>query len=304
MKAFISSVLALGWLTVGITVANAQFTMPIWTSPVQKPGKSGPPIFSIDAPEIGPELVSDHVTIRGPSNDPGATFVAEIIAGGRTNTLSTSAEPSGYFRFEHVPLAAGPNRVTLVAKDAAGNTSRTNFVFYGSKDIRIHMDPVSAPISDSQNKIDLVSGWVQPTKNQMWEISVNGIKATMHRDGTWLAKNVPTRFTARGNTTLFNVDYLVTPDLSKGNTQQTNLLSTQANLGAGIKLLNASTPACGGFHLHLNETAGRTFVLEASTNLVEWVPILTNSSPDHSFDYVDTNASNFRCRFFRVVPLN
>ena len=53
----------------------------------------------------------------------------------------------------------------------------------------------------------------------------------------------------------------------------------------------------------MTETAGRTFVLETSTNLIEWLPFLTNASLNPVFDYTDTNAVNYHCRFFRVVPV-
>jgi hypothetical protein len=44
-------------------------------------------------------------------------------------------------------------------------------------------------------------------------------------------------------------------------------------------------------------------VLMASTNLVNWTPILTNLDSSASFDFTDPNTANYSCRFFRVVPL-
>ena len=46
------------------------------------------------------------------------------------------------------------------------------------------------------------------------------------------------------------------------------VLSAQASLSTNAMILNPSTPACGIFQLHLAETAGRRFILEASANLV------------------------------------
>jgi len=67
--------------------------------------------------------------------------------------------------------------------------------------------------------------------------------------------------------------------------------------------LNASTPACSTFQLRLTDTAGHPFVLLASTNLTDWIPLLTNSNPEATFDYTDSNTDKYPCRFFRVVPL-
>jgi len=44
---------------------------------------------------------------------------------------------------------------------------------------------------------------------------------------------------------------------------------------------------------------GQQFVVEASTNLVDWTPIQTNAAP---FTFVDANASRFSQRFYRAIP--
>ncbi|MGA2801178.1 MAG: hypothetical protein ABSE97_02225 [Verrucomicrobiota bacterium] len=43
---------------------------------------------------------------------------------------------------------------------------------------------------------------------------------------------------------------------------------------------------------------GQTYIIEASTNLVNWVPIYTNGG---SFMFTDPNATNFNQRFYRAV---
>jgi hypothetical protein len=48
--------------------------------------------------------------------------------------------------------------------------------------------------------------------------------------------------------------------------------------------------------------AGKSFVLCASTNLVDWTPILTNRNSGEVFDYTDTNVMDYGARFFRVTP--
>ena len=44
--------------------------------------------------------------------------------------------------------------------------------------------------------------------------------------------------------------------------------------------------------------SGTTYVIEASTDLVNWVPVYTNTAP---FTFMDTNASQFDQRFYRSV---
>ena len=263
-------------------------------------GDTTPPVFSIDTPEPGGEINEDTFTIRGPSDDPTAKFIGQISANGNTNTLFALVERNGYFWFEHVPLALGANQVAIVATDVAGNSSSTNFTIYGADDVRIHMDAVVPADQLWQPRIKVVTGTVKPANRDVW---INGVQATVNPDGTWLAKNVPVVASPSGGTALFDLTTLSPGDIAKGNVKIKEQVSTQASLSTNVMVLNASAPACGVFQLHLTETAGRSFVLEASTNLTEWTPILTNSNPNPTYDFTDTNVNNYNCRFFRVVPL-
>lgn len=274
---------------------TTNFTMVFTTA-----GDKTPPVFSIDWPKPMEEIAEDSITIRGPSDDPTAKMVGLISANGHTNSLSALIERNGYFWFEHVPLALGPNQVAIVATDVAGNSSSTNFVIYGTDDVRVHMDAVMSVDQLWQSKIAVVTGTVKPADHDVW---INGIQATVKPDGTWLAKNVPVISSPGGGTALFHMTTLSPGDMAKGNVKIKERLASQASLATNTLVLNAASPACGIFQLHLTGTAGRSFILEASTNLIEWTPILTNSDSNPTFDYTDTNVNNYACRFFKVVPL-
>jgi len=49
--------------------------------------------------------------------------------------------------------------------------------------------------------------------------------------------------------------------------------------------------------------AGKTNVIEASTDLIDWQPVGTNVATANSFLYLDTDATNFSRRFYRVQML-
>ena len=53
-----------------------------------------------------------------------------------------------------------------------------------------------------------------------------------------------------------------------------------------------------GFNVSGAGIAGLKFVIEVSTNLVDWQPVETNLSP---FTFVDTNAPASPFRFYRAV---
>jgi PA14 domain-containing protein/chitobiase/beta-hexosaminidase-like protein/Big-like domain-containing protein len=55
------------------------------------------------------------------------------------------------------------------------------------------------------------------------------------------------------------------------------------------------------FHLSFLGAPGSNYVLEASTNLINWTPLFTNMAPSNLFDLYDAGASNFSSRFYRVL---
>jgi hypothetical protein len=61
----------------------------------------------------------------------------------------------------------------------------------------------------------------------------------------------------------------------------------------------ATMPVDGVFRLNLIGPLGRVYVFEASTNLVDWSPILTNRAP---FLVEDREALTMPRRFYRAVP--
>jgi len=57
----------------------------------------------------------------------------------------------------------------------------------------------------------------------------------------------------------------------------------------------------GPFQIWLeNLTSPGTVVIEASTNLVGWSPVITNTAPTNVLFYTDQETSNHLCRFYRA----
>ncbi len=57
----------------------------------------------------------------------------------------------------------------------------------------------------------------------------------------------------------------------------------------------------GIMHLFFTGTSGQTYVLQASTNLVNWVNVTTNIAPAGIFEIVDPQAAQFKSRFYRTT---
>jgi hypothetical protein len=54
----------------------------------------------------------------------------------------------------------------------------------------------------------------------------------------------------------------------------------------------------GGFSFTVNNTAGYSYVIVASTDLINWVAIGTNTAP---FTYTDTSSSQYSKRFYKAI---
>jgi len=50
----------------------------------------------------------------------------------------------------------------------------------------------------------------------------------------------------------------------------------------------------------LNPTPSQSYVIQASTNMVNWVNVITSTAPNN---YTDMKASNYPTRFYRVLPV-
>jgi hypothetical protein len=57
----------------------------------------------------------------------------------------------------------------------------------------------------------------------------------------------------------------------------------------------------GGFQLSFIETIGTTNIIQASTDLITWVPIATLYNSNGFIQYQDTDSANFSERFYRIV---
>jgi hypothetical protein len=58
--------------------------------------------------------------------------------------------------------------------------------------------------------------------------------------------------------------------------------------------------AGGNFTLQINGPVGPAYVIQASSNLLTWIPLVTNTPSTVPFNFTDTNAGGFTRRFYRV----
>lgn len=66
-------------------------------------------------------------------------------------------------------------------------------------------------------------------------------------------------------------------------------------------VLTSTSPVTGQFSLAVSGTAGALYVVQASTDLVNWFSVQTNAAP---FTFVDANMADYKQRFFRTFSLS
>jgi hypothetical protein len=91
--------------------------------------------------------------------------------------------------------------------------------------------------------------------------------------------------------------YTVAVSNAAGSTNSTASLLVYPTAAA---TLATAAHASGQFALTVSGVSGYQYVVQASTNMVNWVPLQTNTAP---FTFVDANAVQFPRRFYRSVSL-
>lgn len=65
------------------------------------------------------------------------------------------------------------------------------------------------------------------------------------------------------------------------------------------QLLAPGLQTNGALIFTLQGSAGRSYVIEGSTNLTAWIPLLTNAPVSNALPFIDAAATNFPARFYR-----
>jgi hypothetical protein len=88
--------------------------------------------------------------------------------------------------------------------------------------------------------------------------------------------------------------YSVTADHSG----EFTISSATLTVNATTSTLAPAAHVSGQYALTVAGVTGLKFVVQASTNLIDWIPVQTNTAP---FTFVDVNAAKYRQRFYRSV---
>jgi len=88
-----------------------------------------------------------------------------------------------------------------------------------------------------------------------------------------------------------------------GSTSSSNaaLIVLTATVTNVLNIISAGTGmTAAGFKLQLSGPSGSNYVIQASTDLKNWISIATNAAPTGSIFYTDTAATNLPVRYYRA----
>ena len=116
-------------------------------------------------------------------------------------------------------------------------------------------------------------------------------------NGTNLVDATNATLTLNSVTTDLAGNYSVTVENNAGSITSSNaVLSVYASAAATLN--GCSLSADNEFQFQVAGVPGFNYAVQESTNLIDWVSLITNASP---FTFVDTNANNFPQQFYRTL---
>lgn len=219
-------------------------------------GDTNPPGFSVTYPQDGMSISGSQFDLYGRCDDTPTAVVTALLCNdeGKSAHLNNGfVERNGCLWVERVPVAEGKNYLTIVATDAANNSSLTNLMFTKSG-MTLYMNPVADPNQLWQPRITIM-GFCSDTNRT---VTVSGVKAKMKPDGHWTATNVPVNSPNGGGTATFDIS---AGDDNENSSQTNSWLPTICGqpvennaLSAGLSLKAVSTNEYNHYSISLGLT--------------------------------------------------
>jgi hypothetical protein len=220
-------------------------------------------------------------TVTVPSGIPltyqWSTSPAGLIIGATSATLVLTnvqtADAGGYF-------------VTVV--NAYGSTNSAVATLSVNVPPAIATQPQSLLVLAGGTATFTVSATGTAPLSYQWQC--NSTNLMVGTDATLLLTNVTTDLAGSYSVTVTNIAGVAT-----------SLPATLTVFNTAAAALALPPPATGGaFQLSLAGVPGFTYAIEASTNMVDWMPVLTNTAP---FTFTDSDTTNLPARFYRAAYL-
>ena len=233
-----------------------------------------------------------------------------------------SANATGSLTFTPASNASGTATITVTVNDgqALNNTVTQTFTVTVNA---VNPAPSLNPISDfyltknaavqtvTLTGISPGMAIISSSTAQTKQTSKQTIKVTAVSGNTKLLSQPTIRYSSPASAGILsfkpvkNATGTTTITVTVNNGAKTNNITKKTFkvtiLATGVATPAKLTPAAhvsGQFALNVTGASGAKYIVQASTNMVNWAPVQTNTAP---FTFTDTKAGQFSQRFFRTV---
>jgi hypothetical protein len=264
--------------------------------------------YSVKVSNSGGSVMSANA-ILGVATPPSITNPPQsqtaILSQKVTFTVGASGSTPLYYQwsFNGAPLS-GATSSSLVLKNIqpsqAGSYSVSVNNSWGSAvstpaNLTVIVPPqiVTQPVSQTVVQYQPASLQVAAngTAPLSYEWRLNGIALAGATDSTLVLTNTLT--SQSGNYTVYVRNTAGSASATATLTVTNPASSLSAPVSSGV------TP--GGFTFQLSLPVGSTYVIQATVDLQNWTPILTNSATDGTVIVTDPDAANYPARFYRAL---
>ena len=226
----------------------------------------------------------------GAANETQTLTVAAISSSGtlipKPTVKYTSPNTTGSLTFKPALNKTGTVMITVMVNDGGKSNNIVTRTFT--------VTVTGRPLLSCQltNQAALVG------QTKAFSVSATGsgtLKYQWKFNGTNLSSSVSSLLTLKNIATNQSGVYSVTVTDGNGSTNSTAALTVYATAAGSLA---PAGHASGQYTMTVGGVPGCQYIVQASTDFVNWVPLQTNTAP---FTFVDTNASQFGKRFYRSV---
>ena len=219
------------------------------------------------------------------TGSPQSDYVLLLNGSGFVTEVNVSGSPAG---IGNSPIPYIPSNPGNVAAIAANNQHAVALISDGSP--RINWPPLSRIVFSGDTVAFNISASGASPLNYQWQF--NGTNIDSATNPTLILTNVP--LSAAGS-------YTCIVSNPVGSVGTLNATLTVLRSTPYFNTTSASFGSSNGFSLQLAQLSGHgSIIVYASTNLVDWVPILTNPPQLGPLELVDPKATNLPARFYRA----
>ncbi len=240
----------------------------------------------------------DSTTVRGNSTDPGnpmGPFQAPAIP---FSWNPGSGAPGGQLPYSYTPddLAQLPAIITSPTAGAGAGVltwAKTNWLVtsYAATAPFIVAQPQDLSVAAGANATFTVYAGGSANLGYQWYFNTN----TLLPNATNSVLNLSGVQATNAGV------YSVVISNPAGSLASTNAALSVTSTAPAMPQITAPGYTNGIFSLTINGDSGHDYIVQASTNLVDWTGIYTNFMPVLPFTWSDSGASNFSQQYYRVV---